>query len=487
MYLTPASAIKDPALLGHGFTGRSWRRWHAVLKAAYGEHLGKNELIRFREVAERDPPTRPVRELWCIVGRRGGKDSIAAAIATTASLDDYDKYLRPGERASILCLAVDRDQARIVLRYIKAAFATNDMLRPLVERETESGVELSNNVEIIVATNSFRAVRGKTVVVAIFDEVAFWRDESSANPDEEVYAALLPSLATIPNALLVGISTAYRRSGLLFTKFHDHYGQNDPDVLVVKGESRQFNPTLPQSVIEKALARDPDAARAEWLSEWRTDLADFVDRIVVERLVVPGRHEIPPRHDLAYVAFVDPSGGSSDSFTLAVAHRDPITGKAVLDCLRERRPPFSPDDVVREFSEVLKSYGVTTVEGDAYAGEWPRERFRVHGPNYEVASEAKSAKYLRWLPMLNSGQVELLDHPRGIGQTCALERRVGRTGKDTIDHPKGDHDDIANVMAGALIRAGGALVGVDLWAKLGEGPDLDAGHSASLFATGGFR
>jgi hypothetical protein len=67
--------------------------------------------------------------------------------------------------------------------------------------------------------------------------------------------------------------------------------------------------------------------------------------------------------------------------TLAIAHCE-ANGVAVLDCVREVRPPFSPDSVVEEFATLLKSYGISRVTGDAYAGEWPRERFSVHGITY---------------------------------------------------------------------------------------------------------
>ena len=207
--VSPTMAMADANLLGDGFTGPSWARWRAILKAAYAEPLDAAELALFREVAEREPPGRPVRELWCKVGRRGGKDSVASAIATCAALGDYRSYLLLGERATVLCLAVDRDQARIVFRYIKAAFAKS-LLAPLVEHETDDGLELSNGNEIIVAPNSFRAVRGRTIVCAIFDEVAYWRDSDSATPDVEVFAAVLPGMATLPEALLIGISTPYR-------------------------------------------------------------------------------------------------------------------------------------------------------------------------------------------------------------------------------------------------------------------------------------
>jgi hypothetical protein len=58
--------------------------------------------------------------------------------------------------------------------------------------------------------------------------------------------------------------------------------------------------------------------------------------------------------------------------TLAITHRE--GDKVVVDAVRERRPPFSPDDVVIEFAATLKSYGVGTVQGDRYGGEWPRGR-----------------------------------------------------------------------------------------------------------------
>jgi hypothetical protein len=39
----------------------------------------------------------------------------------------------------------------------------------------------------------------------------------------------------------------------------------------------------------------------------------------------------------------------------------------VIDPIRERRPPFSTDDVVIEFAALLKSYGVRDVTRDPLA------------------------------------------------------------------------------------------------------------------------
>jgi len=137
--------------------------------------------------------------------------------------------------------------------------------------------------------------------------------------------------------------------------------------------------------------------------------------------------------------------------SLCVSHTQ--GDRVIVDCLRERRPPFSPDSVVAEFAATLKSYGISRVYGDRFAGEWPRERFRVHGVEYIVAVKSKSDLYCALLPLLNSGRVELLDNKRLVAQLCSLERRVARGGRDSIDHPQGMHDDVCNSMAGAVVLA----------------------------------
>jgi hypothetical protein len=156
---------------------------------------------------------------------------------------------------------------------------------------------------------------------------------------------------------------------------------------------------------------------------------------------------------LNYAAFVDPSGGSSDSMTVAVAHRDK-DGIAVLDAIREYRPPFSPENVVIEIAALLKSCKLSRVIGDRYGGEWPRERFRLSGITYDISERPKSDIYRDSLPLLNSGKIELLDHKRLASQLVGLERRTARGGRDSIDHGPGAHDDLANAALGALLLVG---------------------------------
>ena len=138
--------------------------------------------------------------------------------------------------------------------------------------------------------------------------------------------------------------------------------------------------------------------------------------------------------------------------TLAIAHSE--DNIPTIDAIRERRPPFSPDTVVSEFSALLKSYKVTRAESDKWGGDWVGEAFRKNGITVEASAKPKSEIYTEVLPMLNAGRCSLLDHQRLIGQLCGLERRTARGGRDSIDHAPGGHDDIANAVAGALLLVG---------------------------------
>ena len=180
---------------------------------------------------------------------------------------------------------------------------------------------LRNRVVIGVHAGSFRTVRGRTLLAVVADEVSFWKDESSALPDVETYRACMPSLAST-GGMWIGISTPYRRLGLLHQKHRDHFGQDGDDVLVVQGNSKAFNLMLDAMLIESAMAADPESALAEWQGEFRSDIAQFLGDELIDGAVDNGRPlELSPRSNLRYVAFVDPSGGRGDSSRFASATR----------------------------------------------------------------------------------------------------------------------------------------------------------------------
>jgi hypothetical protein len=224
---------------------------------------------------------------------------------------------------------------------------------------------------------------------------------------------------------------------------------------------------VPQEFVDAEFERDSASANAEYGAEFRSDVAEFVSVDVLDACTASGVFEIPPVSGNGYLAFVDPSGGSSDSMTLAIAHRED-DGIAVLDCVREVMAPFSPEIVVEDFCDTLKQYQIDKVYGDRYAGEWPREQFAKRNVTYEPSEKVKSDIYRDMLPLLNSRKCQLLDNRRLISQLHGLERRTARGGRDSIDHGPGAHDDIANAVAGALVLAAGESDLAALYVKFAE-------------------
>jgi hypothetical protein len=311
---------------------------------------------------------------------------------------------------------------------------------------------MNGNVVIEIHTASYRGVRGYTLASVLIDEVAFLRsDELSANPDQEILAAVRPGLSSIPGSMLLIASSPYAKRGALYAAFRQHWAKDDSRVLAWSGTTAEMNPTIDPSVITEAYEADPARASAEYGAEFRDDIAAFVTREVIDACTIPGRFELPRISGVRYSAYVDPSGGSADSMTLAIAHLEKRI--AVLDLVREVRPPFSPETVTADFCAILKAYGISRVRGDRYAGEWPREQFWKGGITYEVNETAASDMYRDLLPRLNSQQVELLDLPRIAKQLADLERRTSRGGRDLISHPPGGHDDVANSVAVSILMA----------------------------------
>jgi hypothetical protein len=452
------AAMRDPQLLGRPFMAPSFWPWFTVAKLLDGEPLDKREAALFRRCTGRFRlPSGPVRRLVLLAGRRGGKDRWLSAVAVhrAAIANNWAEIMSAGEVAAVSLLGADRRQAAILRKYCEGLLQA-PLLAQEVVRSSDDVVEFRNGAVLEVATNDARLVRGRSAIAVLGSECCHWKtEETSLSSDEEVVAAAEPSMAMCPDGgLLVLGSSVHRRRGYMHRRWKELFGNDAADDICWIAPSAVMNPVLPAKVIERALVEDPQRAQAEYLSEWRSDLQAFVDREAVLACISAGVRERPPMVGLTHQAYCDPAGGSGqDSMVLAIGHREK-DGRGVLDLVRERKPRFSPQDAVLEFVQALKMFRVHRLVGDHWGGEFLREPFRLHGITYQVADKPKSDIYQHFLPLVNSGRVELLDLPTLVSQLCALERRVARSGKDSIDHPPGAafHDDVANAVAGVLVN-----------------------------------
>ncbi|WP_363347431.1 hypothetical protein [Methylocystis echinoides] len=449
-------ALESEHLLGRVMGGVSREAMRAVLLASQGEELTESEGEHYRKLTSRDAsPTEPVSELHIFAGRRSGKSSGCAALAVyAAALCDYSDRLSPGERGVVLLIAENQKQAKILLNYIVGIFDSSPALSKLIVGRTQTSLSLNNRIDIEVRSADFRGLRGLTLICAIGDEICHWRSDYSSNPAEEIIIAVRPGLITTGGQLIT-IGSPYSKTGFGYNTWRKHFGPHgeDPQVLVANGATLDFNSTIPQREIDRAIKDDPAAAQSEWLGQWRQDVEAFISREVVEACVIPNRFELPKTPLAYYHAFCDPSGGSGDDMALAIAHRE--NNVVVLDVLRTIKPPFNPDEATYEFAQILKAYGCMSVLGDRYGGEWPSQRFSAHGINYVHSEKTKNEIYVQALPLLMGQRCELLDSQKLISQLSSLERKCSRGGRQSIDHPPSGHDDAANAACGALALAGG--------------------------------
>ena len=196
---------------------------------------------------------------------------------------------------------MDKDQAAIARSYIRGYFEAIPALNALLVRPP-STIELRNGVVIDVVANNFRSIRGRTLLAAIFDELAFCRDESFASPDVEIANAVAPGLARMPGSMCFMISSVHKRAGLLYQRVRDFHGKDDPDTLAIVGSTLQLNPSFDARIIERDLARDPERFGAEYLCRWRDDLSTWLGRDLLDAAVDPGVIVRPPVAVVKYIA-----------------------------------------------------------------------------------------------------------------------------------------------------------------------------------------
>ena len=433
--------------------------WTVLWRGVDGLPLDAEQLAAWRlHTGRQDAPTTPCREVWVPAGRRSGKSENVMLRATWRCIArDCRPQLAEGEVGVVPVIASDKDQARNTLRLLKG-LAKHKLVAPFVAHVRRDSVGFTTGAEVRVVTANWRATRGYTFLDVVLEECAFYADEASANPDEELLAAVRPALLTVPDARVYGISSPYARRGILHAAVTEHWGRDGDDVAVFNASTQSLNPTVPAGAIVRAFEEDAARAASEYGSEglgsFCSDVSSLFDPDTLHACVVAGRYELPPVEGLTYCGFVDVSGGSADSFTCAVAHAE---GEGVvLDAIREWRPKFDPDQVTEECAAFLKSYGLRAVTGDKYGAAWVTTQFLKNGITYQASTLAKSDLYLAALPLLNAGRAQLLDSPRLLAQLAQLERRTVRgTGRDVVDHPPGagSHDDVANSVCGVLVGA----------------------------------
>jgi len=378
-----------------------------------------------------------------------------------------------------ILLANDEGQAADDLELAKKLIAANPLLgREVRVLQKEIVRQDGNGTLLILPAKDIAGMHGKTWLFRGLDEIHAYRNydvlEASApdptRPDALTWISSYASIYNTPGAPLFDLIQAGKKGNdprMLFRWYAADY-TTDPDLAGDEVSSeRRANPAMEfwtsADYLEQERRRLP-THRFRRLHLNLPGMPDgaYFDAERVLAAIVQGRRQLPPLPDRRYSAFVDMSGGSSDDATLAIAHHDSTTNKAVLDLLiaQSGAPPFNPRQAVRRFVGALAQYRVFSVCGDRFAGETFRADFQEYGVSYVLSPLTKHELYESFEPLLNAGDVELLDVPKLQEQILGMVIRGQR-----IDHLPGEHDDYVNACAGAIHAVRSGSMSADDWAK----------------------
>jgi hypothetical protein len=407
-----------------------------------------------------------------VCGARAGKSYVLGGLrllhlALTVPLTT----LAPGETASALIVAPDVRLGRQVLRYALGAAEKSPDIKRRITQRTADGFTLkrrggSVRIEVLPATRGGAAVRGRSLVGAVLDECAYFRDSSYKVNDQEIYRAIAPRI--LQGGQLVLVSTPWAEQGLLWDFYKRNFG-HPVDALV------SHAPTLllrddehTRAYVERERANDPVNASQEFDAEFMSTAGEaFFDAASIT-----GAIEENPEPAPGSVASIGADFGfRSDSSALIAAYREPVPAQrivvpvdAIVERVPEKRVPLKPSIVVKEFAAHVRAHRADSIVADGHYRQAIAEHLEEAGLSLVSAPEGANGKaetYQVVRALLREGRIRIPDHERFIRQLREVTARPTAGGGISIVSPRwrtGGHGDIVSAFVLAAWDASRGLV-----------------------------
>jgi hypothetical protein len=411
------------------------------------------------------------REAWMVVGRRGSKtDKFGATlVAYEAALGGHEEFLSPAQPGLVFLISQDLRAARYALNFIRGALESSDLMTKSIKQVTADRIDLKNNITIASIPATLKSVRGYSSPISVLDEVGVWYQESeSANPDFEIYRAVVPGQIQFPNRKIIGLSTPWNKSGLLYkfyeagtggAKIEGEANQMEfANILVLQGSTAMMgNPWVTRDELAKDRSRDLKAFEREYLAMFQDSISGFMPAMLVEAARMNGVRELAPSSELTYIAAIDPAF-KRDAFAFTICHRA-SDGKIVQDVTRRflAKPgeSLNPAAIVDALSIICRSYNTSILYSDQYQLESLQEIARGFGlviMGIPFTAKSKAQMYGNLQQLFAQGNIRVLDDGETVKELKSLERTMT---SDTIkiSAPPGLGDDMATVLCLAVNQA----------------------------------
>lgn len=392
-----------------------------------------------------------------------GKKNWKSADLVLAALYRLLAWESPGGQQCFL-LANDEGQAADDLELATKLIRANRVLHDAVTiKAKEIARKDGKGSLLILPAKDVAGSHGKTYLFCGFDEIHEYRDWSlleamqldPTRSDSVMWIASYASLHHRAGVPLYDLTTKGRAGAdprMLFSWYAGDY-TTDPAYADAAPEDKA-NPSRPSWEEQDYLAQQRRRLPTVRFRRLHLNLPGYpdggaFDGTKLDAAVEPGVRIRPPQAGVRYGAYVDMSGGSSDSCALAVGHLE--QGRRVVDGVWDQgvTPPFDPRLAIVRFAAILREYRVSRIMADTYGRKAPtldfERAYAACGIAYVPSPLDKPAIYESFEVPLNSGEVVLPDDPLTLEQLAGL-RRAGLK----IDHRSGEFDDRANAAAGCV-------------------------------------
>lgn len=405
--------------------------------------------------------------VWAL-GRRSGKSLMASICAIYAAVmlsDEYRKYLRPNENFYIICVANSNEQAKIIIRNIKDLLNNSYYLQNLIKKEYSDSLELINNCIIKSIPTSSRTARGLPVGLLIFDEIAFSLEGESNASAESLFRALSPAVAQFDSlGKILMISSPYKKQGLFWDMYRNGKNGKHLTIQAVNHPSWEVNPTLSKEFLKQEKARDPELFDVEYGANFFNNLNSYLHSDMVERCINYDRDALlyNPKYEGAYFCSIDPSLGFRDAYAVVIAHFE--DEKLIIDyCFQFEVKKLSQvatgicvDEVVKTIAEFNNIYGgFQKILVDQFNSQVLIQRLsalNIEGFNW--TNNNKKEAYEKLKVSINSGNLELYNHPKLISELKNLQINFTPSGNWTISGGTGAAvDDYASCLAAIFLHS----------------------------------
>lgn len=412
-----------------------------------------------------------------IIGRRGGKTTLAAMLAIYCAIStNWKPFLRKTPFATVLVLSHTREFSDEIIELIRTLVEASPLLSRLInkkKRNTASTLNLAtpwivdgklehSRVQIKTSAASSKSTRGVAACAVLCDEIAFWNlDDSLKETDDKIMKAVRPATKQFgSSALIIKLSSPGIRQGVLYNEYTRwEKGTLPKNYVIFRAPSWVWNTILPKEefIIEWEL--DPEGFDTEYRANFVDSISNFISPEFVDMAVLSGvAFQAPdPSKDIKYFAAID-AAFKNDKFTFSLVgvSENRITQFVSKGWEGTRKVPIKAHEVAEYIKNILKQFPVNYVAADQFAFQPLKEIFDQYNVTLEERTFTPTFKkrvYFNLKKAIHSQQLDLLDNPAQTKEIKELIVEVAGSGTIKIGHPNGGSDDFSDSLAIATLMA----------------------------------